>query len=124
MSHNENNPHSEEKVGYKNPPKNWQFKKGRSGNPKGRPKKRHGSLTDAIFQELLGIMKIRENGREIKVTKLRALAKTIVADAMRGKSKSLDILERAIEKSSQNYDMYPKIQIEVIDSTKPLAKDE
>lgn len=28
-----------DKVGYKNPPKNTQFPKGKSGNPKGRPPK-------------------------------------------------------------------------------------
>lgn len=28
----------EYEVGYKKPPKNYQFKKGQSGNPKGRPK--------------------------------------------------------------------------------------
>jgi len=29
----------DKKVGYKKPPKKTQFKKGKSGNPKGRPKK-------------------------------------------------------------------------------------
>jgi len=41
------------KVGYKNPPRRTRFKKGESGNPKGRPPRPVGSVTRKAQQSIL-----------------------------------------------------------------------
>ena len=43
-------------IGYRNPPKNNQFKKGRSGNPKGRPKQDRKQLSEGhLFRKVAKI---------------------------------------------------------------------
>ncbi len=57
-------------VGYRKPPVATQFKKGQSGNPKGRRKGRH---KEAPYEAVLGQMvTIREEGIERKVTAAEA----------------------------------------------------
>jgi hypothetical protein len=73
----------DEGVGYNCPPKNTQFKPGRTGNPKGRPKSVRNFKTD-LRDELSELITIRENGQERKITKLRALVKALVAAAIKG----------------------------------------
>lgn len=78
-------------VGYGKPPKQSQFKPGRSGNPRGRPKQKR-TLTAKLEHELKKSITITENGRSTKVSKGDALAKTLVAKALKGDVKSLQLV--------------------------------
>lgn len=80
-------------VGRGKPPKHTQFKKGQSGNPKGRPRKpkpetprfhqlpSEGYLEAEAYRELL----LRENGKEITLPATQAILRALVAGAIQGK---------------------------------------
>jgi hypothetical protein len=74
---------SEYKVGYGKPPKSGQFKRGKSGNPKGRPKGSLKLATD-LAAELNEQITVREDGRPRRVSKQRALIKSLMAKALQG----------------------------------------
>jgi hypothetical protein len=74
---------NEYKVGYGKPPKSGQFKRGRSGNPKGRPKGSLKLATD-LAAELNEQITVREDGRPRRVSKQRALIKSLMAKALQG----------------------------------------
>jgi hypothetical protein len=76
-----NKAHNE--VGYGRPPKSGRFKPGESGNPKGRPKGARNLASD-LADELAETIRIRESGKELKVSKQRAMVKSLVAAAVQG----------------------------------------
>jgi len=74
---------SDYKIGYAKPPKSGQFKRGKSGNPKGRAKGSLKLATD-LAAELNEQITVREDGRARRVSKQRALIKSLMAKALQG----------------------------------------
>jgi hypothetical protein len=70
-------------VGYRKPPKAAQFKKGRSGNPTGRRKGSLNLATD-LRDELSERITVREDGKPRRISKQRALIKSLLAKALQG----------------------------------------
>lgn len=78
-------------VGYKKPPVHTRFQKGRSGNPKGRPKGGQ-NLATVLQRELNQMVTITERGRQYKVTKLVASVKQLVNSAATGDHRAMQML--------------------------------
>ena len=83
-----NDANGAEPLGYGKPPKTTQFKKGVSGNPKGRPR---GSLNiaTAFTKALREKVVINEHGQRKTVTKLEAALKQLVNKAASGDLRAL-----------------------------------
>lgn len=82
---------SEPGVGYGRPPKATQFKQGKSGNPKGRPK---GSRTvGAVLQDILQQrIAVTENGRTRRLPALEVMLRRLANDAMRNEPAALKLM--------------------------------
>ncbi len=78
-------------VGYRKPPKRNQFKKGQSGNPKGRPKGAKNLRTD-LEEELRELIVVREGGTSKTVSKRRAMLKSLTAKAVQGDTRAAAIV--------------------------------
>ncbi len=77
-------------VGYGKPPKHTRFQKGRSGNPRGRPKGTKNLKTD-LLEELGETIVVREGDRPQKLSKQRALLKSVVNRAIQGDARATAI---------------------------------
>lgn len=87
-------------IGYRRPPVSGQFQKGRSGNPKGRPKGSKNFMT-LLDQELNQPIIVNENGKKKKISRLQAMVKRMVADALQGNQKALLNLVEIMRRTGQ-----------------------
>jgi len=78
-------------VGYRKPPEGTRFKKGTSGNPKGRPKGARGLKTD-LLEELGSLVRVTENGQTKKYTKQQVVMKRLTEKAAKGDIRAINSL--------------------------------
>lgn len=78
-------------VGYGKPPKHTRFKKGSSGNPKGRPKGARNLKTE-LEEEFFEKIPVKEDGKASKVSKQRAMIKKLMAKAVAGDIRAATLL--------------------------------
>lgn len=88
------------KTGYGQPPRATQFQKGRSGNPRGRPRGSHSTIP---YDSVLGQMvTIREDGRERRVTAAEAFLLQLTQKGLAGDSAAARASLAAIEDARAN----------------------
>ena len=87
-------------VGYCRPPKKHRFRSGKSGNPRGRPKKRENRahIIDKVLDQLI---EANVSGKERKVSVYEAFTLTIVKRALAGSNPAARILIDLVKLSDQ-----------------------
>ena len=86
-------PPSEPSVGYKAPPKEHQFKKGKSGNPKGRPKGAQGRASVArkvLWEQHV----VNENDRSVSRSTIELILLTLRQLAFAGNNRAFKVIEK------------------------------
>ncbi|MBX7500436.1 hypothetical protein K3181_03115 [Qipengyuania sp. YG27] len=86
-----------ESIGYGRPPSSTRFKKGQSGNPRGRPPNRHRGIPhDVVLGQMVTI---REDGRKRRVTAAEAFLLQLTQKGLAGDSAAARSSLEAIEKA-------------------------
>ena len=107
---------SDDEVGYQKPPEKSRFKKGRSGNPKGRPNGTKNLKTD-LNEELQEQILVHEGTSAMKISKQRAIVKTLIAKTLKGEARAATTLTSM---------MYRVLDLgdETVTAEEPLDADE
>ena len=106
MGKKERRPGDPYEVGFGKPPKRTQFKKGRSGNPKGRPPRKpdvYSELTKVLREKVT----VTIDGQPEKVTVQQALLLRLRDQALRGELWAGKLLQKvigALPESGSEYD--------------------
>ena len=81
-------------VGYRKPPEHARFKKGKSGNPAGRPRRnaRSPHIELALKNALNSLVTVTENGKIRRITKFDAVITQLVNKAASGHLPSIKLL--------------------------------
>jgi hypothetical protein len=92
---------SEEEKGYGKPPKKHQFKKGVSGNPRGRPKGKSSLLSD-LNKIVNQKISVNLNGQNMRLTKRQAFLQRVANDAIAGGAGAGRLLYELLKRNKQD----------------------
>ncbi len=111
-------------VGYGKPPAVTRFVKGKSGNPRGRPKGSRNQmpalneerLRDIVIAEAYRTIKVKDGGRDVSVPMAQAVVRSIAVNAVRGDQRSqkmfTDLLNTIEAKNKKLHDEYSQTMID------------
>lgn len=113
-------------IGFGKPPEQHRFKKGQTGNPKGRSKKGKeppvrfgdGVVDNDLVQEAFRQLQLHENGRPVRLRISQAIVRSLLLDGLKGnrlaKRYAFELLRReereALERSAKFYKSYVEIK--------------
>jgi Family of unknown function (DUF5681) len=87
-------------VGWGKPPIGTRFSKGQSGNPKGRPRGTKNLKTD-LMEELRETIVVREGDRAVRMSKQRAMIKTVMNKSLKGDARAIITLIRMMTRFTE-----------------------
>ena len=103
-------------VGYGKPPEATRFVKGKSGNPKGRPKGSKNQLPamneerlgDIIMQEAYRTIKLKDGAKQVRIPMAQAIVRSIAVNAARGDLRAqktfMDLVSKKEAKDKKAHD--------------------
>jgi Family of unknown function (DUF5681) len=105
-------------VGYGRPPKNTQFKKGRSGNPKGRPKGRR-NLSSELRKLFTDPVIVHVRGKQRRVAAILALQHVQLNRALKGDHRAA----LAVFKNAKEFGVLDQAEMDVSTHTNYLTDE-
>lgn len=114
----------EYKVGYGHPPKDKQFKRGQSGNPKGRPK-HPVTVKESLNKIMSTYVTVTEDGVRKKKTILELSMKKYANELLKGNMKAMSLFIRENARDINiEYILYPREPVAPLTPEQQAKQDE
>ena len=115
-------PGGDYEVGYGKPPRHTRFQPGRSGNRRGRPKGTKNLKTD-LMEELGEKIVVREGEQSQRVSKQRAVVKSLVARTLKGDGRAASLLTSMMIRLLDTGEGSPEVAEPLHDDEREILRD-
>jgi hypothetical protein len=107
--------HSDQGVGYGRPPAHSRFRKGQSGNPRGRPRgARTGRTHQLVLQEAFRTVTVREGEKTLTLPAIQAVIRSAIALAAKGNGPAqrafIDMMRALEQETNKAAEQQPPVE--------------